>query len=241
MYVDACSFYRLPAAMLLDTLQRPSRKGKEGGTTVLEAIPSVVGQGKWLALWFQPWVEGRLVHGEDVVVRGVGDKKGEDDEGIEGRWEKGDKSPSTFLISFWQGHPHVFFGEEDVAPAKEEDFTWTNKGEEAECEEGVMVELEGGLGGEEEVEVFDGDPELRTGTAVDAAVRAKSIRGEGGEGRGNTINSAPEFDGRSGGVRLPKGESIREAEENEGVEGVGREGREGEGFTVLDVLVEVEE
>jgi len=67
---------------------------------------------------------------------------------------------------------------------KEEDFTWTNKGEEAEREEGVMVELEGGLGGEEEVEVFDGDPELRTGTVVDVVVRAKSIRGEGGEGRG---------------------------------------------------------
>ena len=47
----------------------------------------------------------------------------------------------AFLIIFGEGHPHVVFGEEDVGPLEREDFFGSNKGVEAESEEGVVVEL----------------------------------------------------------------------------------------------------
>jgi hypothetical protein len=144
--------------MLLDVGEGPAREGKESGTTMLKVVPGVVGQGQGLALGGQPRVERSLVHGEDMVLWCVGDGEGEDDEGIEGRGEEGHVGAEALLISFGQGHPHELFGEEDVFPVKEKNFARANEGVEAEGEKGIVVDLEGVLKGEEEIEVFEGDP-----------------------------------------------------------------------------------
>ena len=198
MDVHTGSFLGLPSSVLLDAVKGPSTESEECGTTMLEAVPGVGRETKGFTLGGEPWVESCLVDGEDVVIWAVWYREGEDDEGIEGRRKESDIGSLALLIGFGEGHPEVPFEEKGVAPTEEEDFTGAYERVEAEGEEGVVMDLEGSLLGEEEVQVFEGYPELRTGSAVDAVVGTKSKRGERGEGGREAVDLAPELDGRGG-------------------------------------------
>jgi hypothetical protein len=193
-----------PSAMLLNLAEGPANKSKVGGTAMLERIPVVGGKAKSGAFGGKPGVEGGLVDGENKVRRRVGGGGMKEGDGGKGRGEKAHKSAMAFLVGFREGEPNIALGEEDVFPPKGENFFGTDEGVEREDEEGEVVKLEEGVGGDEEVVVFKGDPDSGACTLVVTAVRPEPKRCEGSEWWGNVVEAAPHFDGRGGVVCLAK-------------------------------------
>jgi hypothetical protein len=125
-----------------------------------------------------------------------------------------------------------------VPPGDGEDFTGPDKGVEAEGEEGVVMDLEGGLVGEEGAEVVEGDPGGGVGAAVGASVGTEAEGGEGGGGGRDTIDFAPELEGGGGTVGPPKGRALLVAVEDELVEGVRGDGGDVAGGAEKDIIAE---
>ena len=95
--------------------------------------------------------------------------------------------------------------EVDMVPADGEKLFGTNKSEEGDSKEDVVVKVKRSEVGEKEVDMFNGKPDRRARALVVFTVCFESKRGYGVNGSRDVIELAPHLDGRGGSINFTIG------------------------------------